>query len=51
MDEGGDHAARMIYLDSQSPSLNDSRPGATGCWVARGIIVCGGLRAIAMAAV
>lgn len=27
----GDDATRMIYLDSRSPSLNDSRPGATGC--------------------
>jgi len=40
----GDHAARMIYLDSRSLSLNDRRPSTTSA------IVCGGLRAIATAA-
>lgn len=28
----------LIYSDSQSPSLNDSRPGATGCW--REVLSC-----------
>lgn len=31
-------ATRMIYSDSQSPSLNDSRPGATSCW--REVLSC-----------
>lgn len=33
-----DHVARMIYSDSQSSSLNDSRPGATSCW--REVLSC-----------